>query len=132
MGNNSYPPGQTTLMVRDDECCVVGHRFSQLLVFIIYNDCLFWLSLNQGLVSPTYNKNTILPRITTLIPSSEIVVERKRRKAKIKKPLKCIKTWLMSSNWLRTHHPAKILHKGGHFRVSVQQKMALKHSREPF
>ena len=69
----------------------------------------------------------MVPRVTMLIRSSEIDVERKRRKAKIKKPLKRIKTWLMRSNQLRTHHPVKILH-----RVPVQRKMAPKHSGEPF
>ena len=67
----------------------------------------------MGLASP----DTVMPRITTLIRSSEIAVERKVVKQKIKKPLKRIKTWLMRSNRLRTHHPAKILH-----RVPVQRK----------
>ena len=56
------------------------------------------------------NKYTVVPRITTLIRSSEIAVEHKRRNAKIKKPLKGIKTRLMHSNGLKTHCPAKILH----------------------
>ena len=76
--------------------------------------------------------STVVPRITTLSRSSEITVEWKHRKAKIKKPLKRIKTWLMSSNQLRTHCPAKNLHRGGHFLVPVQRKIAPKHSGEPF
>ena len=66
-----------------------------------------------------------MPRITTLIRSSEITVERKRRKAKIKKPLKRIKTWLMRSNRLRTHRSAKILHGAAIFGCLCSEKWLL-------
>ena len=52
----------------------------------------------------------MVPRLTMLIHSSEIAVEQKRRKAKIKNQLKRIKAQLMHSNGLKTHRPAKILH----------------------
>ena len=57
------------------------------------------------------NPSTMVPRITTLIRSSEIAVERKRCNAKRKNPLKRIKTRLMHSNGLETHRPVKILHR---------------------
>ena len=60
-------------------------------------------------------KSTVVPRITTLIRSSEIAVEWKRRNAKIKSSLKRIKTHLMHSNGLETHSPVKILHRAAIF-----------------
>ena len=60
--------------------------------------------------------------ITTLIHSSEIAVERKCRKAKLKSPLKFIETRSMHSNGLKTHCPAKILHRGGHFSGACKAK----------
>ena len=47
----------------------------------------------------------MVPRITTLIRSSKIAVERKRRKARLK----------MRSNGLETHRPVKILHSAANF-----------------
>ena len=43
---------------------------------------------------------TVVPHLTTLIRSSEIAVERKRRKAKFKSPLKCIEQFSMHFNRL--------------------------------
>ena len=57
----------------------------------------------------------MVPRITTLIRSSEIAVERKRRKAKIKSPLKRIETPSVRSSGLETHRPVKILHRAAIF-----------------
>ena len=74
----------------------------------------FCLSTRREKITGTAHRlhaYTVLPRITTLIRSSEIAVESKRRNAKIKSPLKRIKTRLMRSNGLETHRPAKILHR---------------------
>ena len=64
--------------------------------------------------------STVVPRITTLIRSSEIAVEQKRRNTKIKNPLKRIKT-----------RPAKILHRaailGGCLVRNLSQKTAGSH-----
>ena len=68
---------------------------------------------------------TVVPRLTTLIRSSEITVERKRHKAKFKKPLKCIKTRLMHSNGLKTHCPVKILHTAAIFGACIARNPSL-------
>ena len=55
-----------------------------------------------------------MPCITTLIRSSEITIARKHHNAE-KNTLKCIKTRLIRSNGLKTHRPAKILHRAAIF-----------------
>ena len=65
--------------------------------------------------SMSENVYTVVPRITTLICSSEIAVELKRCNAKIKSPLKCIEAPSMCSNGLETHRPVKILHRAAIF-----------------
>ena len=69
--------------------------------------------------------NIVVPRLTTLIRSSEIAVEPKRRKVKLKNPLKHIKTRLMCSNGLKTHRPAKILHTAAIFGACIVRNPAL-------
>ena len=49
-----------------------------------------------------YYINTVVPHIATLIRSRINVAIRKHRKAKLKSPLKRIKTWLMRSSGLKT------------------------------
>ena len=68
---------------------------------------------------------TVVPRLTTLIHSSEIAVERKCRKVKIKNPSKRIKTRLMRSNELKTHPPTKTLHTAAIFGACIARNPSL-------
>ena len=80
---------------------------------------------------------TVVPRIMTLIRSSEIAVEQKRRNAKIKSALKRIETLSVRSSGLETHHPVKILHRvaifGACAAMNPSQKTVGSHFiRQPF
>ena len=91
---------------------------------------ILWTCYSLASLSIKY-LDTVVLRITMLICSSQIAVERKRRNAKIKNPLKSIKTHLMHSNGLKTHRPVKILHKaaifGGCLARNPSQKTAGSH-----
>ena len=76
--------------------------------------------------------HTVVPHLMTLIHSSEIAVERKHRKAKIKNPLKCIKTRLMCSSGLKTHRPTKILHTAAIFGACIARNPSLSTARSHF
>ena len=61
----------------------------------------------------------MVPRLTAIIRSRKIAVKRKRHKAKIKSPLKCIENCSMHSNGLKTHRPVKILHTAAIFSACI-------------
>ena len=69
--------------------------------------------------------NTVVPHLMTLIRSSEIAVERKRRKAKFKNPLKRTENRSMRSNGLKTHRPVKILHTAAIFCACIVRNPSL-------
>ena len=100
------------------------------LPFTFLLTCLFqWVLLACPLYKEVPVKgscwNTVVPHLTMLSCSSKIAVERKRRKEKLKNPLKHIKPWLMHSNGLKTHRPAKILHTAAIFGACIARNPSL-------
>ena len=76
----------------------------QLYDHLFYYEPEVYYNLRPYELDPRYHRHcyTVVPRLSTIIRSSKIIVQRNHHQAKVKNPLECINNRLMRSNGRHT------------------------------